>query len=419
MVVASDAAWRVLILLAAAIAPRLAPVEAVSAQSAAIACLRLALVIAVYAVATFAIRKSTPRYPGVAALTTLALLGAPIASAYFSGDRGPLARGVWLLGPLVWAALAAIAAGPITDQIASQASRRMRAVAGVTVIAIGMASLVAGGARFASANAMWQSALDTDPGNESASLVLASVAKDAQKPVAALDLLLGCARVHPESCACAEGAASYAIDLGRYPDARRVLDASDACQRTPRRMSIDAESLVGTPGAMAEGIREAARVLERNPDEPHALFARAWGTVLEGRPVDALPDAQRAVALGRGVPAELLYGLILFQDDDFAGADVQFVHVLTEDPASVQATYDHALVADRQQRYHDAREGYLHTLALDATNAEARYNLVVLTHAHGATLEAQHDVDEFAAKHPNDARLITLRQILATPVQAR
>jgi Flp pilus assembly protein TadD len=214
-------------------------------------------------------------------------------------------------------------------------------------------------------------------------------------------------------------AASDAIDLGRYPDARRVLDASDACPRTTRRMGIDAESLVGTPGTMDEGLREAARVLDRTPDEPHALFARAWGTVLQGRSLDALGDAQRAVALGRGVPAELLYGLILFQDNDLGGADAQVAHVLTEDPASVQATYDHALVADRQQRYHDAREGYLHALALDPTNAEARYNLVVLTHAHGATLEAQHHVDEFAAKHPNDARLITLRQIVATPVVPR
>jgi len=419
MLVASDAAWRVLILLAAAIAPRLAPVEAVPAHGAMEACGRLALVLALYAAATFGIRKATPRYPGVAALSTLALLAAPIASAYFSGDRGPAARGVWVLGPLVWAALAAIAAGPFAEAIAAQASRRTRAVAGVAVIAIGMASLVAGRARFSSASVMWQSALETDPGNDSAAVAVASADSDAHKPLVALDVLLACARVHPDSCPCAEGAASEAIDLGRYPDARRVLDASDACPRTPRRMSLEAESLVGTPGAMDEGLREAARVLERTPDEPHALFARAWGTVLQGHPLDALADAQRAVALGRGVPAELLYGLILFQDNDLAGADVQFVHVLAEDPASVQATYDHALVADRQQRYHDAREGYLRTLSLDATNAEARYNLVVLTHAHGATLEAQHHVDEFAAKHPNDARLLALRQLMTTPAQPR
>ncbi len=419
MLVASDAAWRVLILLAAALAPRVAPVEAISAHSTIEACGRLALVVVLYAAATFGIRKATPRYPGVAALTTLALLAAPIASAYFSGDRGPVARGVWVVGPLVWAALAAIAAGPVADAIASQASRGVRAIVGVAVIAIGMGSLVAGRARLATSSAMWQTALESDPGNESAALAIAAADHTAHNPAAALDVLLACVHAHPESCACAEAAASEAVDLGRYPDARRVLDASDACPRTSHRMSLEAESLVGTPGAMDEGLREAARVLDRTPDEPHALFARAWGTVLQGRPLDALADAQHAVALGRGIPAELLYGLILFQDNDLAGADVQFAHVLTEDPANVQATYDHALVADRQQRYHDAREGYLHTLSLDATNAEARYNLVVLTHAHGATLEAQHHVDEFAAKHPNDARLIALRQLLTQPIQAR
>jgi thioredoxin-like negative regulator of GroEL len=306
----------------------------------------------------------------------------------------------------------------VADATGLRVSRRVRAIVGVAVIALGTGSLFAGRARLSS-DALWQSALALDPGNDDAAVAVAAADRAAHRDDAALDVLLGCAKVHPESCRCAEAAASDAIDLGRYPDARRVLEASDLCTRTTRRMSLEAESLVGTPGSLDEGAREAERVLARAPDEPHALFARAWSTVLRGRPEDALTDAQRAVALGRGVPAELLYGLILFQDKDFAGADVQFAHVLAEDPASVQATYDHALVADRQQRYHDAREGYLHTLALDATNAEARYNLVVLTHAHGATLEAQHHVDEFAAKHPNDARLITLRQILASPVQPR
>jgi len=419
MFVASDAAWRVLTLLAAAIAPLFAPVEAASAHSTAEAYGRLALVIVLYAGATFGIRKVTHRYPGVAALATLALLAAPVASAYFSGARGPVARGVWVMGPMVWAALATLGAGPASDLLGRGVSRRARSIVGVAILVIGMVSLASGRGRLSPSGALWQSALAADPGNEPAALAVAALQHEARKPDAALDILLACVKAHPESCACAEGAAGEAIDVGRYPDARGVLDASELCPRTAHRMGLEAESLVGTPGAIDEGLREAARVIERAPDEPHALFARAWAIVLQGHPIDALADAKRAVELGRGIPAELLYGLILFQDNDLAGADVQFTHVLAEDASNVQATYDHALVADRQQRYHDAREGYLRTLALDATNAEARYNLVVLTHGHGATLEAQHHVDEFAAKHPNDARLLALRQLLATPVPSR
>ena len=85
----------------------------------------------------------------------------------------------------------------------------------------------------------------------------------------------------------------------------------------------------------------------------------------------------------------------------------------------MQATYDRALVADRQSRYHDAREGYLHTLQLDPTNADARYNLVVLTHGHGATLEAKHHFDVFVSSYPADRRIEQLRQVLATPSPAR
>ena len=64
----------------------------------------------------------------------------------------------------------------------------------------------------------------------------------------------------------------------------------------------------------------------------------------------------------------------------------------------MQATYDCALIADRQGRYHDAREGYLRTLQLDPKSADARYNLVLLTQGHGATLEAKHHLDRSSSR---------------------
>ena len=94
---------------------------------------------------------------------------------------------------------------------------------------------------------------------------------------------------------------------------------------------------------------------------------------------------------------------------------MQFQSVLAKNPMSVQATYDRALIADRQSRYHDAREGYLRTLQLEPKMADARYNLVLMTHAHGATMEAKHHLDVFAASYPGDARVTQLRQALATP----
>jgi tetratricopeptide (TPR) repeat protein len=409
----SDAAWRVLLLLLAAVTPTMAPVEAAPTHTLAAACARLGVLALVYGLGTAYLRRIAPRYPGAAALTAITLVLAPIVSAVFSGERGPLARGVWVLGPLAWAALAAIAAGPLADRVSPGASRKARAAVGVLVVALGVGSLVMARGRLGSREALWESVLVIDPTNESAALAVAAKDHAAHKEKEALDVLLACARAHAESCPCAEAVAETAVNVGRYPDARRVLDATDTCARTPRRMGIEAESLVGSTDALDEGAREASRVLQRAPDEPHALFARAWATVQRGHPADALDDAKRAVELGRGIPAELLYGFALFQDDDLPGADVQFGHVLAEDPTVIQAAYDHALVADKQHRYHDAREGYLRVLQLDPTSADARYNLVLLTHAHGADQEARHHVDEFAVRHPGDGRIAWLRQLVS------
>ncbi len=376
----------------------------------------MAVEVAVVVVAILALGIAAPRRPRVAVLTLVALLAAPMTSEYFAGDRGPVTRGVWIVGPLVWVALATLVAGPGIDALAARAPRGVRVVTGVAVIAIGIASLLSGRARYPSRDSLWKAALAIDPGNESAALAVAAADRAAHAPAAALDVLLGCTRAHATSCACAEAGASAAIDLARYADARHVLDGSHVCPETPRRMGLEAEALVGTPGNVDEGLREAGRALELEADELHAIFARAWGTALKGRASAALPDARRAVALGRGVPAELLYGRVLFQNGDLIGADAQFVHVLMEDPTNFEATYDHALVCDRQKRYDDAHDGYLRALALDPSNADARYAMVVLSHAHGAPIEARHNLDELAARHPDDERLPALRQLVARPV---
>ena len=421
MFAVGDAAWRVVVLLGLALAPWGEPVEATGAPSLGVLLVRLALFLAVVGAAIVGLRRAAGRYPGVAALGALTLVAAPIVSAACRGAEGPLGRGVWAMAPLAWATAAAVVAGPIVDRLGVEGKGRGRigAIAGAVVLLLGGASLLAARGKIGSREALWTGALAVDPGNEDAAVAVAAMDRAKHDRSGASRVLSECARVRPESCGCAEGGAAEAIDAGRYLDARQLLEASDVCARTPRRTALRAEALVGTD-SLEEGLHEAERTLEKTPDEPHAVYARAWGTVLKGRPLDARADAERAVALGRGVPAELLLGMLLYQVGDLAGADAQFQRVLAEDPQSAAATYDHALVADRQGRYHDAREGYLHAIQLDPKNADARYNLVVLTHGHGATLESQHHFEVFTATFPNDARIAALRNLVATvpPVKA-
>ncbi len=409
----SDAAWRAVVLLVQALAPWAAPVEATPASGWGAALGRLVVVAVVYVVATRAVRRAGERYPGAAALGALALLAAPIVSAAVSGERGPLARGVWVMAPVVWAALAAIVAGPVADRVAAKGGKRF--VLGAVVVAIGVGSVAAARGRIGSRDAMWASALAADPGDAAAAIAVAKAKAKMGQRAAGFEVLVGCVHARPGSCACAEEAAAEAIDEGKYRDARIFLDASDVCPRTAHRVGLVAEALIGT-SALDDGEREAERAIERDASEAHGVYARAWATSLRGRAMDARADAERAVALGRGIPAELLLGTILYGAGDLAGADAQFQHVLAEDPRSEQATYDRALIADRQSRYHDAREGYLRALQIEPKNADARYNLVLLTQAQGATLEAKHHFEMFVASYPADPRIAELREKLAAPV---
>jgi tetratricopeptide (TPR) repeat protein len=302
----------------------------------------------------------------------------------------------------------------VADRVAAGAEPRSRLAAGALVVALGVGSVAAARARLGSREAMWQSALAAEPGDAAAAIAVAAAKSAKSQRAAGLDVLVACVHARPGSCACAEAAAGEAIDEGKYPDARIFLDASDVCPRTAHRVGLVAEALIGT-NAIDDGEREAERAIERDSSEPHGVYARAWATTLRHRPTDARADAERAVALGRGIPAELLLGTILYGAGDLAGADAQFQRVLSRDPGVVQAIYDRALIADRQSHYHDAREGYLRTLQLDPKSADARYNLAILTHAQGATMEAKHHLDVFVASYPTDPRIPELRQALAAP----
>ena len=415
----SDAAWRVVVLLALALAPYAAPVDVVASTNAVTAIIRLcafALVaIAVASIVRGAVATSKP----LAAAAAATLVVAAIASFAFDGDRGPLARGVWFVAPFVWATIAIAAAGPIAQRIAAGKSvaPSLRNGAVLVVVGAAVASFAMATGRLGTRDNLWKLAVAIDPGNVSAALAVATSQRKAGDPRLAYETELACARARPEACRCDEAANSDAVDLGKYENARTALEAANTCPRTPRRVGLMAEALIGT-NATDEGIHQAEIALASDPNEPHAAYARAWGTSLKGYPADAKKFAEQAVSLQRGLPANLLLGLIEYQLKDLDASASQFQAALQLDPNCVQANYDLALIAQQRNKYHDAREGYLRTLRLDPTYADAHYNLIVLTFNAGATGEAQHRLDEMIQQCPTDRRVSDLRAMLARGAQS-
>jgi tetratricopeptide (TPR) repeat protein len=226
----------------------------------------------------------------------------------------------------------------------------------------------------------------------------------------ALTTLQGCAAREPRACACADAAEELAVDLSRYAEAWAAVEKVTC--RAARHAGARAEALVAT-GHTPDGMREADAALALDAGEAHATYARAWALSLGGDAQAAAQAARRAVDLGRGVPAMLLLGMLSFDAGDVAGARTAFEKAAVLAPGDARVLYDQALVAQKQGRYRDAREGYLRALAVDPKMADARYNLVVLTHAAGADDEARHHLDLLAAIAPGDARLVALRASLS------
>jgi tetratricopeptide (TPR) repeat protein len=410
-----DAAWRVVVLLGLALVPYAAPVDAVSSTSVAMAAMRLAAFVVIVLALGLLVRGRLATSKPLALAVTATLFVAVALSFVFDGDAGPLARGAWIVAPFAWASIALLAAGPIARRVARGDGSSLRSIrngSALVVVAAAVLSFAVSMDRLGSRDKLWKLAFAADPGSESAAIAVAEIRRGSGDIQGAYEAERACVRAHPVACRCEEGADADAIDLGKYSEARASLDAASACPRTPRRVGLAAEALVGT-NALDEGLRQAEIALSSNPNEPHALYARAWGTMLKGNPADAKKFAEQAVAMQRGLPAHLLLGLISYRLADLDAASVQFEAALKDDPNSVQANYDTGLVAQQRSRYHDARESYLKTLRLDPTYADAQYNLVILTFNAGAAGEAQHRLEEMTKECPGDRRLSELRGMLA------
>lgn len=251
------------------------------------------------------------------------------------------------------------------------------------------------------------------PGPEDAALDAAHRLRTKGDMAGALATLLDCTEQDPTACRCIDESEEIAVDLGRYGDALLAVKGTHSCNG-PADQGARAEALVGS-GQADVGLGVAATALGRSPGEPHANFAKAWALSAAGFSPQALAAAEAAVKGGRGVPALLLLGTLRSKGGDNGGARDAIEQASRLAPDNPRVAYDIGVVAQAEGHYREAREAYLHALALDPKMADARYNLVVLTHSAKADDEARHHLDELAAAAPGDPRIPGLRAALSKP----
>lgn len=230
-----------------------------------------------------------------------------------------------------------------------------------------------------------------------------------QKQAALKDLKRNCER---HDCRCALELASRALEADSGEDALLVIERARQCEQADALDGFQAEAWVRS-GKDGEGVRKATRVLLRAENDASATYALALAHYRKGSFVEARDLASRAKRRRRGPTADLLLGLSAYHAGDLDGAARAFREVLAVEPNDVDANFNLGLVAQKQNRYGEARTSYLRAARGDPEHLGARYNLALLAHSIGATAEAQHHLAQYEKLAPNSAQLGELRAALA------
>ena len=431
MVELANYLYRALLLLGLAIAPRVFSPDPATPKNVAIALFVPLIVLGGLLAAAYSAKKrlQTLEARVAAGLVWVAVAAALAGAITFSGSRAPLARGAAPVALFVWPALAAVAA-TLAGTFLGSSFKHKRTGAAALVLAGGLfvhgdAHKNMGGAAF-----MWKTALDREPANEAAfervtaTLVAQGKLDDANKRAAA------CLRANPTACPCLVTKATILqrkIVQGRADqykaESERLVsvasDAAKACPNVTAARAIHAEALAAA-GKLDEANAEADEALTMDDDPSRAHAAKATVLLREGKTAEAQAEAAKAQEGSGGRDAKMMLVQLAITNNDLDGAEATLKALQAANPQDADVAYDLALIADKRNKYNDARNGYLATLKLDPTYKDARYNLTVMTHRRGVIEEAKSHARKFAEIAPDDPRVGPLLQLVngSAPTQA-
>lgn len=354
------------------------------------------------------------RLHGKLARLGLALLGAAalaaLVRAFVRDESAPLGGGVFYVAAPLWVGLAFLAAD-LAERRFGQRLRHSRPIA-LSLVILSGASLMLSAPWLLSRQQSWLEVLRREPEALFAVEALLREPLDAKAYDTASALVDACFSAAPDGCACHAGRAEVAMRLHAAPSA--LVHARAACERCPDNIGVRAvlaEAL--TLHGEAELAEQEARSALAKGSAARLHHALAMALDRQGRSMEAVEEAERAVALGAGRDSVLLLGALWVTAGDLEKATTTLLPLVAADPRDAAALYNLALIADRRGDYNRARRGYLETLRADPGLASARYNLAVLAHRHHVREEARHHAQSFVESFPDDPRGAELLRMTA------
>lgn len=405
--------YRALCLLGLAAAPRLLSPDPATPKNVAIALFLPLIAFGVALYGAYALRKHNDALEArVAASMVWVSVAAGIAGAvYFSGPRAPLARGAAIVGLVVWPTIAAIAA-TLAGAYLGSSFKHKRTAATALVLAGGLFVHGDGAKNMGDAAFMWKTALDRDASNEAAFVQVTRALVGQGKLDEAGKRAAACLRLEPTACACLVTKATIAQKKGEIDKARTFAgDAAKACPNVTAARAVNAEALAAA-GKLDDAIAEADEALTMTDDPARAHAAKAMVLLSQGKTEEAREEAAKAQESGGGREAKLLLVQMAIDANDLDRAEALAKALQSEGPQDPDAVYFVALVADRRNKYNDARNGYLAALKIDPAYRSARYSLALLTYRRGVLEEAKNHAKKFADMAPTDPRTGPLMQMI-------
>ncbi len=330
--------------------------------------------------------------------------------------RTPLLSNYYVAAPFVWSGLGAIAA-TLAGQYLGVSFKNKRTGAFLVVMAAGIFLFRDAHELVASKDLQWREVLARDPANERA-LTARTERLARGEDEEAID---ACLRRKPDACICSTLRAERRVlfttgrQSARTASAREALGLveharCDGHPMEPRARAVRAVAL-GMLGQTEEAEALVGPDFEKTPRDPRVLYARAL-VLQQKKDPGALEAAQAASKASAGPGADLLVAMLLIEAGSLEDAKAALKQYLGRYPDDPVAVYDAALVADRLRDYNAAREGYFKALKLDPQQADARYNLTILTLQAGATAEAKSHAEKFARAFPDDPRRFYLLSLV-------
>ncbi|MFO0589520.1 MAG: hypothetical protein U0441_18425 [Polyangiaceae bacterium] len=427
--------FRAIALLGLAVAPRALSPDPATPKNVAIALFLPLIALGVLLYGGYLLKKRVESFESriAAALVWVAVAASILGAIYFSGPRAPLARGAALVGLFAWPALAAVAATLAGAYLGSNFKHK-RSAATALVLAGGLFVHGDANRNLGDASFMWKTALDRDPANEAAfqqvatSLIAQSKFEDANKRAAA------CLRADPTACRCLVTKATLlqrkTAQISPMPsktDLDKLVsvaaEAAKTCPNMTAARAVHAEALA-MAGDLDEANAEADEALTMDDDPARAHAAKAAVLLRQGKNAEAVAEMGKATEPGNAAPgatagagggrdAKLMMVTMAIRNSDLDTAEATLKEMKAANPNDADVTYNLAYVADRRDKYNDARNGYLATLKIDPTYKDARYNLYVLTQRRGIGEESKNHARKFIEMAPDDPRAKQLQQALS------